>query len=133
MSAPNIQTSLALPSGGGDPCNQLVDPCVMFSPASDSNNSHVFTVTPESGPAQFVVFGMGAGESITVQHVEGVAGNEIYTDMVLAGVPFSVEHPNTVLVIPVAGRFRLVFNGELGELTVLCQATDCCLASIFPR
>lgn len=128
MSAPAITTGVVI-AGKGSPCEDLLSPCVYFTPDSVDNLSHVFTVNE---PWQVLGFNMAPEDRVVVQQASGSNEGDFFSDVLVNGQLLTLDSVNNRMLIPYVGRFRLRYDGELGSATVVCEPSSCCMAPLFP-
>jgi hypothetical protein len=113
------------------PCDVAPDPCLYFGPDSQSNHSHQFDVGPDT-PMMILGFDLPTGDSVSVEMVAGAAGGEYFAEVMRDGQPrYSLTRETNAIVIGAAGRYRLRYNGVLGEAFVVCQPQSCCSAGLY--
>ena len=126
MPAPSVVTGRKI---GSDTCEPAVyDACLLLHPGVDTDTSHVFDVV---GAKLITVFDMASGEEIRVEMVAGENAGDLFAPLVIGGKQVGAAYPNTTIVIPMPGRYRLKFVGIPGEVTAMCSDIECCTAALL--
>lgn len=84
----------------------------LFGPGSVSEVSHNLHV--DLTGMVIHAFGLAAGDEVTVQMVVGCKEGDLYEDVCIAGKKLTLTGSpcNNVLLIPVPGRYRLIYTGH---------------------
>lgn len=91
----------------------------LFGPGSTSTVSHNLHV--DLTGVVIHAIGLAAGDEVTVQMVVGCKEGDLYEDLCIAGkkLKLSGSPCNNMLLIPVPGRYRLIYSGDnLGSFHV---------------
>lgn len=120
-------------SSSGGVCEERPDNCVFFDTESAELCSHTFDVNETTGPTQAMAFDLPADDVVYLQQVYGDGEGSFFQDVLVNGTKVRLDAENNRVLIPFAGRFRWRYEGTLGQATVVCEPTDCCLAPLFPQ
>lgn len=128
MSGAGVTTGVAV-SSGTSPCDLPPDPCVYFDADSLELCSKPFLVEE---PWQVLAYDLPAGDEVILQQVSGSNDGDFFADVVVNGTAWKLDANNNRMMIPFAGRFRLRYVGTLGQATVVCEPSNCCIGPMFP-
>lgn len=125
-----IGTSLTgnnLGGGSGNPSadSDRVSDTRLFGPSSQLAVSHNFHV--DMAAAVVHAFGLSGTDRLTVQMVVGCKEGDLFEDVCIGGqkLELTVTPCNNILIIPIPGRYRLVYSGDnLGGFHAFCYVAS---------
>lgn len=101
------------------PRNSQARSATLIDKHSTEHNSRIFEV--RNNPIVLTAFGLRESDSIIVESVVRVGGIDYFQPYLKDGIDIRLYSGRTSAVLAVAGRYRVVLSGDLGE--VVCTYT----------